>query len=131
VVEGADRFGLAQLHQFRGRVGRGQHPSFCILVSDAVEGDSVKRLQAMENSNDGFALAQIDLDMRGPGDFFGTRQSGLPPLRTAQLGDLRTLETARSAAEKIFAADPTLRRPEHRALAEQVALFWIGTGDRS
>jgi ATP-dependent DNA helicase RecG len=131
MVEGADRFGLAQLHQFRGRVGRGQHPSFCILVSDATEGDSTQRLQALENSNDGFALAQIDLDMRGPGDFFGTRQSGLPPLRTAQLGDLRTLEIARSAARRLFDADPILSSPEHRDLAEQVAVFWAGTGDRS
>jgi ATP-dependent DNA helicase RecG len=131
MVEGADRFGLAQLHQFRGRVGRGQHPSFCILISDVIEGDSTRRLQALEDSNDGFALAQIDLDMRGPGDFFGTRQSGLPPLRTAQLGDLRTLEIARSAARKLFDADPDLSRPEHRDLAEQVAVFWAGAGDRS
>jgi ATP-dependent DNA helicase RecG len=131
MVEGAERFGLAQLHQLRGRVGRGGHASFCILVSDAVEGDSVKRLQAMENSNDGFALAQIDLDMRGPGDFFGTRQSGLPPLRTAQLGDLRTLEAARSSAQKVFADDPSLGRPEHRGLADEVAMFWSSAGDRS
>jgi ATP-dependent DNA helicase RecG len=131
MVEGADRFGLAQLHQFRGRVGRGQHASFCILISDATEGDSTQRLQALENSNDGFALAQIDLDMRGPGDFFGTRQSGLPPLHTAQLGDLRTLEAARSAAQRVFETDPALSDPEHRELAEQVSVFWTGTGDRS
>jgi ATP-dependent DNA helicase RecG len=131
MVEGADRFGLAQLHQFRGRVGRGQHPSFCILISDAAEGDSTQRLQALESSNDGFALAQTDLDMRGPGDFFGTRQSGLPPLRTAQLGDLRTLEIARSAAQRVFETDPALSNPEHRELAEQVSVFWSGTGDRS
>jgi ATP-dependent DNA helicase RecG len=129
-VESADRFGLAQLHQFRGRVGRGQHPSFCILISDATRDDSVQRLQAMENSADGFALAQIDLEMRGPGDFFGTRQSGLPPLHAAQLGDLRTLEAARSAAQAIFAADPQLGRPEHADLAEQVDRVWAGTGDR-
>ena len=78
----------------------------------------------MESSTDGFALAQIDLDLRGPGDFFGTRQSGLPPLHTAQLSDLRTLEDARGAAQKLFAADPDLSRPEHRALAAQVAAFW-------
>jgi ATP-dependent DNA helicase RecG len=131
MVEGADRFGLAQLHQFRGRVGRGQHPSYCILISDVTGTEGVQRLQALENSNDGFALAQIDLDMRGPGDFFGTRQSGLPPLRTAQLGDLRTLETARSAAQKVFAVDPELSHPEHRELAEQVAVFWTGAADRS
>jgi ATP-dependent DNA helicase RecG len=93
--------------------------------------ESTQRLQALESSNDGFALAQIDLDMRGPGDFFGTRQSGLPPLRAAQLGDLYTLESARSAARKVFDADPGLDDPEHRELAQQVRVFWAGTGDRS
>jgi ATP-dependent DNA helicase RecG len=131
MIEGADRFGLAQLHQFRGRVGRGEHASYCILISDAAAGESAQRLQALENSNDGFALAQIDLDMRGPGDFFGTRQSGLPPLRAAQLGDLRTLESARAAARRLFDADPALADPEHRELAEQVSVFWAGAGDRS
>ena len=94
MIEGAERFGLAQLHQFRGRVGRGEHPSYCILISDVAEGEGVRRLEALENNTDGFALAQIDLDLRGPGDFFGTRQSGLPPLKTAELSDLRTLEDA-------------------------------------
>ena len=111
VIEGAERFGLAQLHQFRGRVGRGEHPSYCILISDAAEGESVQRLQALETNTDGFALAQIDLEMRGPGDFFGTRQSGLPPLQTAQLSDLRTLEDARAAAQRMFDADPELSGP--------------------
>lgn len=131
LVEGAERFGLAQLHQFRGRVGRGEHPSYCILISDATEGDSVKRLRALESTTDGFALAQIDLELRGPGDFFGTRQSGLPPLHTAQLSDLRTLEEARTAAQKLFAADPGLARPEHHQLAAQMAAFWQGAGDIS
>lgn len=131
VIEGAERFGLAQLHQFRGRVGRGEHPSYCILLSDAAEGESVRRLQALETNRDGFALAQIDLELRGPGDFFGTRQSGLPPLRTAKLTDLRTLELARTAARKLFAADPTLSAPEHRALAGRVAAFWNTAGDMS
>ena len=131
VIEGAERFGLAQLHQFRGRVGRGEHPSYCLLLSDANEGESVRRLQALETNTDGFALAQIDLELRGPGDFLGTRQSGLPPLRTAQLTDLRTLESARTVAKQIFAADPQLTAPEHRALANQVAAFWSGTGDLS
>ncbi len=131
LIEGAERFGLAQLHQFRGRVGRGEHPSYCILISDATEGDSVKRLRALESTTDGFALAQIDLELRGPGDFFGTRQSGLPPLRTAQLSDLRTLEEARTAAQKLFAADPGLARPEHHLLAARVAEFWQGAGDIS
>lgn len=131
LIEDAERFGLAQLHQFRGRVGRGEHPSYCILISDATEGDSVKRLRALENTTDGFELAQIDLDLRGPGDFFGTRQSGLPPLRAAQLSDLRTLEEARTAAQQLFAADPGLTQPEHRALAGRVAAFWQGAGDIS
>jgi ATP-dependent DNA helicase RecG len=131
LIEGAERFGLAQLHQFRGRVGRGEHPSYCILISDAGEGDAVQRLQALENNTDGFALAQIDLDLRGPGDFFGTRQSGLPPLQTAQLSDLRTLEDARAAAKGLFAVDPDLSQPEHAGLAEQVAAFWRGSGDVS
>ncbi|MGQ9766432.1 MAG: ATP-dependent DNA helicase RecG [Anaerolineae bacterium] len=131
LIEDAERFGLAQLHQFRGRVGRGEHPSYCILISDAAEGDSVKRLRALENTTDGFALAQIDLELRGPGDFFGTRQSGLPPLHTAELSDLRTLEEARHAAQKLFAADPGLSRPEHHGLASRVAEFWQGAGDLS
>ncbi len=131
LIEDADRFGLAQLHQFRGRVGRGEHPSYCILISDATEGDSVKRLRALETTTDGFALAQIDLELRGPGDFFGTRQSGLPPLRTAQLSDMRTLEEAREAAQRLFAADPGLILPEHRGLAARVAEFWQGAGDIS
>jgi ATP-dependent DNA helicase RecG len=130
-IEGAERFGLAQLHQFRGRVGRGEYPSYCILISDVGEGDGVQRLQALENNTDGFALAQIDLDLRGPGDFLGTRQSGLPPLQTAQLSDLRTLEDARAAAKSLFEIDPQLSRPEHAPLANQVAAFWRGSGDIS
>ena len=131
VIEGAERFGLAQLHQFRGRVGRGEHPSYCILLSDAGAGDGAQRLQALETSNDGFALAQIDLEMRGPGDFFGTRQSGLPPLQTAELSDLRTLELARAAAQRLFAEDPQFTHPDHQALAQQVAAFWSGAADLS
>ena len=131
MIEGAERFGLAQLHQFRGRVGRGEYPSYCILISDVAEGDGVQRLQALENNTDGFALAQIDLDLRGPGDFLGTRQSGLPPLQTAQLSDLRTLEDARAAAKSLFEVDPELSQPEHAALAGQVAAFWRGSSDIS
>jgi ATP-dependent DNA helicase RecG len=131
MIEGAERFGLAQLHQFRGRVGRGEHPSYCILVSDVAEGEGVRRLEALENNTDGFALAQIDLELRGPGDFFGTRQSGLPPLQTAELSDLRTLEDAREAAKAVFREDPELVAPEHRELAAQVAAFWRGGGDVS
>ena len=92
LIEGADRFGLAQLHQFRGRVGRGEHASFCLLVSDVPNGHTDERLKAMVESQDGFYLAQKDLDLRGPGDFLGTRQSGLSGLNMARLSDLVTIE---------------------------------------
>ena len=87
VIEGADRFGLAQLHQFRGRVGRGEHASYCVLVAELPSEDAKERLAAMEEMDDGFELAEKDLELRGPGDYFGTRQSGLPDLRMARLGD--------------------------------------------
>lgn len=131
LVEGAERFGLAQLHQFRGRVGRGEHPSYCILLSDVDSGESVERLKALEETQDGFALAQKDLELRGPGDFLGTRQSGLPPLHLAQLSDVHTLEMARVEAERLFASDPDLSQPEHQGLRQQVARFWHGYGDLS
>jgi len=131
LVEGAERFGLAQLHQFRGRVGRGEQPSYCLLVSDAAKGEAAERLRALEEMQDGFALAEKDLELRGPGDFFGTRQSGLPELRMAQLGDLRTLEMARAEARRVFEQDPELRLPEHRQLARQVARFWQAQSDLS
>jgi ATP-dependent DNA helicase RecG len=105
-------------------VGRGDHPSFCLLVSDAASGDAAERLRALEETQDGFVLAEKDLDLRGSGDFLGTRQSGLPVLRMAQLSDLRTLEVARAEAERLFEQDPELRAPENRQLARQVARFW-------
>ncbi len=123
MIEGADRFGLAQLHQFRGRVGRGEHKSYCLLLSDSPSPAAKERLQALESNHDGFKLAEIDLELRGPGDFFGTRQSGLPNLRMAQLSDRRLLELARTEAERVFATDPELADPEHSAIAGQVARF--------
>lgn len=131
VVEGANRFGLAQLHQFRGRVGRGQHQSFCLLISDSVNGDSEERLTALEQSNDGFVLAEKDLELRGPGEFFGRRQSGLPELRLASLLDVKLLEITRAEAQTLFATDPLLEHPEHAGLRQQVAKFWENTGDIS
>ncbi|MGB9724543.1 MAG: ATP-dependent DNA helicase RecG [Chloroflexia bacterium] len=123
MVEGAERFGLAQLHQFRGRVGRGEHASYCILLATSDELGS-ERLKAIEETDDGFALAEIDLELRGPGEFFGTRQSGMPDLKVARLGDTRLLDLARREAEAILAADPDLSRPEHAVLAERLAAFW-------
>ncbi|MER3405925.1 MAG: DNA helicase RecG, partial [Chloroflexota bacterium] len=124
LIEGADRFGLAQLHQFRGRVGRGPFESYCLLLSDSSNPDENPRLRAIVENYDGFKLAEEDLKLRGPGEFFGTRQSGLPDLKVAQLGDIAVLELARREAALIFAVDPELRRPDHALLAEKVRAFW-------
>ena len=124
LIEGAERFGLAQLHQFRGRVGRGEHRSYCLLLSSETQSTSAReRLSALERTHDGFELAEIDLELRGPGDFFGTRQSGLPSLRMAQFSDRALLETARELAGAITAEDPELQEPRHSALAAQVSRF--------
>jgi ATP-dependent DNA helicase RecG len=127
LIEDAERFGLAQLHQLRGRVGRGQHKSYCALVSKAEGMDAGERLRALEATQSGFELAEKDLELRGPGDFLGTRQSGLPDLRVALLSDMETLLTARSAAQTLFAQDPTLT--SYPQLASQVEHFWRGHGD--
>jgi ATP-dependent DNA helicase RecG len=124
LIEGAERFGLAQLHQFRGRVGRGIHQSYCILISDKENEITKTRLEAMENTTDGFKLAEIDLQLRGPGEFFGTRQSGTPDLKVAQLADTRLLHAANLEAHKILADDPQLERSEHAALKAKVDAFW-------
>jgi ATP-dependent DNA helicase RecG len=131
LIEGANRFGLSQLHQFRGRVGRGEHESYCILLADATTDVSEERLRAIEGTTDGFVLAEKDLELRGPGDFFGTRQSGLPELKLASLGDTPLLELARREAKALFDVDPGLAHPDHRLLARQVQAFWSGEGDLS
>ena len=131
LVEGANRFGLAQLHQFRGRVGRGQHASYCLLLADSTNAGSDERLKAIESTHDGFVLAEKDLELRGPGEFFGTRQSGLPDLKVAQLADVKLLELAREQAQKLFESDPTLSAPEHRLLAQKVNQFWSAASDAS
>jgi ATP-dependent DNA helicase RecG len=121
LIEGADRFGLAQLHQFRGRVGRGADQSYCLLLSDEPGQDARERLKLLEETTDGFALAEADLRLRGPGDYFGTRQSGLPEFQAADFTDVRLIEAARREAMRLLAADPHLQRPEHAALAAAVA----------
>jgi ATP-dependent DNA helicase RecG len=131
LIEGAERFGLAQLHQFRGRVGRSEHQSYCILLSDSPTPESVERLRAIEETQDGFALAEKDLEIRGPGEFFGTRQSGLPDLKLAKLGDIKTLEIARAEAKSLFEEDTDLSKPEHRLLLRKLEEFWRGEGDLS
>lgn len=131
LIEGADRFGLAQLHQFRGRVGRGADKSYCLLLAEKRESAGDQRLQVIETTHNGFKLAEEDLKMRGPGEFFGTRQSGLPDLKVAKLSDVKLLELARASAQKMFEQDPGLDSPEHRVLAENVRHFWHGEGDLS
>ncbi|HEU5012192.1 MAG TPA: ATP-dependent DNA helicase RecG [Roseiflexaceae bacterium] len=125
LIEGAERFGLAQLHQFRGRVGRGQHQSYCILISDKENEVTQQRLEAMEDTTDGFKLAEIDLNLRGPGEFFGRRQSGTPDLKVAQLADTRLLHAAIREARQILADDPQLEREEYALLKAKVDDFWV------
>lgn len=131
LIEGADRFGLAQLHQFRGRVGRGEHQAYCLLLAEKSNSTSDERLQVIESTQDGFRLAEEDLKLRGPGEFFGTRQSGLPDLKIAKLSDVKILEEARQVAQDIFDRDPALQQPEHQVLAQRVTDFWKGKGDLS
>ncbi|MGE3960197.1 MAG: ATP-dependent DNA helicase RecG [Dehalococcoidia bacterium] len=121
VIEGADRFGLAQLHQFRGRVGRGEHPSTCYLLADDPTPDAEERLSIMERTRDGFELAEADLQLRGPGDLFGTAQSGVPTMRVASLLDATLIDAARHEAEQLLDADPDLKSEEHRALRYAIA----------
>ena len=121
-VAGAERFGLAQLHQLRGRVGRGNHAGFCgVLVSEDLSDEGRERLTAFSKSTDGFALAEMDFTMRGPGDLFGTQQHGLPPLRLADLQrDREILEEARREAQILVSEDPGLKHAEHQRLREQM-----------
>ena len=123
LIEGSDRFGLAQLHQFRGRVGRGEHPSYCLLLSDSPSAVATERLEVLERVSNGFAVAEEDLRFRGPGDFFGTRQSGLPTLRMARLSDQELLRSARKEASALLKSDPDLDKPEHGQLSAEVQRF--------
>ena len=131
IVENADRFGLSQLHQLRGRVGRGGHESYCILFRGADGGVSRERLEIMRSTNDGFKIAEEDLKLRGPGDFFGSRQHGLPVLRIADFAtDMLVLHQAQNAAEEILSGDPGLEAQEHRKLATQIERLFELNADR-
>jgi ATP-dependent DNA helicase RecG len=132
IIEGANHFGLSQLHQFRGRVGRGAAKSYCLLIPDTTDALENERLQVMSETNDGFVLAERDLAQRGPGDFLGTRQSGIPELQVASLADVRLIEKARNIAQSVFSRDPNLSLPEHQLIQANLERFWrSGRGDIS
>ena len=124
LIEGANRFGLSQLHQFRGRVGRGAHASYCLLLADSSSATTDERLQAIVDTQDGFKLAEKDLELRGMGEFFGKRQSGEPEFQLVTAADRDLLARAKEQAEKLTGADPELDQPEHERLREKVVDFW-------
>jgi len=126
LIEGANRFGLAQLHQLRGRVGRGADKAYCLLIPDQADEVENERLLVMASTNDGFVLAEKDLEQRGPGQFIGTRQSGFEDLHMANLLDVRLIEKARRHAQALFEADPDLQQPENQLLAPTLQRFWGG-----
>ena len=131
IVENAERFGLSQLHQLRGRVGRGQHKSYCVLVSDHDGEETKARLSIMTKTNDGFKISEEDLRLRGPGDFFGSRQHGLPEMHVADLGaDVNVLQKAQQEANLLLATDPTLALPEHTDLRVSVDRLLQSSADR-
>jgi ATP-dependent DNA helicase RecG len=129
LIEGANRFGLAQLHQFRGRVGRGEAKAYCLLIPETEDAAENERLSAMITTNDGFALAEIDLNQRGPGDFLGKRQSGYTKqLHMATLTDVQLIEKAQRSAKNLIEKDPDLSLPEHQELAATLSHFWGQNG---
>ncbi len=124
MIEGANRFGLAQLHQLRGRVGRGAEQSYCLLIPEHEDALENERLAVMAQTTDGFVLAEKDLELRGPGQFLGTRQSGFSDLRMANLMDIRLIEKARLHAQNLFNEDPQLKNPENQPLKNMLKRFW-------
>ena len=120
-VYSGERFGLSQLHQLRGRISRGTQPGYCAVFSDVESPEALKRLAAFEATNDGFKLAEIDFELRGPGDLLGTRQHGLPPLRIADLArDGALLDEARRDAQQLIATDAALSQPDYALLRQMV-----------
>jgi ATP-dependent DNA helicase RecG len=125
LVEDAERFGLSQLHQLRGRVGRGPHASTCVLLGDPKSEEGRSRLSVMTKTQNGFEIAEHDLQLRGPGEFYGTRQSGLPDFRLANIvRDVDVIVVAREAAAALVATDPHLATPQHASLKRALRRFW-------
>ena len=121
VIENAERFGLAQLHQLRGRVGRGQHKSYCILKYSGNSEVIKERMQIMQKSNDGFVISEKDLELRGPGDFFGTMQHGVPEFKVANLyTDIKIMKKAQEAVKELLAIDPLLEKEENSGIREKI-----------
>ena len=130
IVENAERFGLSQLHQLRGRVGRGKHQSYCVLITNSHTQDAMTRLKTLAATTDGFKISEEDLKLRGPGDFFGSRQHGLPQLALADLsGDMRLLQQAQQSARQLLQQDPTLSQPENRPVLDRVRQMFADTPD--
>ena len=130
VIENADRFGLSQLHQLRGRVGRGGHQSYCVLITDNTSPENIKRMKTISSTTDGFRIAEEDLKLRGPGDFFGTNQHGLPTFKIADLTrDVNLLETAQKLSKRFLDADPRLEKPENAVLRELVGKIVEGAAE--
>ena len=130
IIENADRFGLSQLHQLRGRVGRGEHPSHCVLITGTRNLEAMERLHTLASTNDGFKISEEDLKVRGPGDFFGNRQHGLPQMKLADLsGDMRLLHEAQEAAHALLERDPRLVQPENRPVWARVRQLFADTPD--
>lgn len=130
IMENAERFGLSQLHQLRGRVGRGKHQSYCVLITNSHAQDAMTRLKTLASTTDGFKISEEDLKLRGPGDFFGSRQHGLPQLALADLsGDMRLLQQAQQSARQLLQNDPTLSRPENRPVLDRVRQMFADTPD--
>jgi ATP-dependent DNA helicase RecG len=132
LIEGANHFGLAQLHQLRGRVGRGAEKSYCLLIPEDDANTENERLKVMSETNDGFVLAESDLNQRGPGQFLGSRQSGFSKFQLASMTNIRLIEKARREARKLISEDPNLEREDHKFLAHTLNLLWEnGQGDIS
>jgi len=126
LIEGADRFGLSQLHQFRGRVGRDKEQGYCLLIPERSSPEAKERLELMEKIQDGFKLAEEDLNLRGPGEFFGTQQSGLPELKIASITNMQLLETARQEATSLFKNNPDAVKDKDSPLGEKLSRVWQG-----